>query len=294
MTTNQKPGWQGRHTEIALLSLPPIVWLLVFFLIPSLILFGLSFAPAGMSLEMPREPSLIHYQDAVEPFYLGILARSLTYAGLATLITLLIAFPAAYFIALSPPGRQAWLLFLVFLPLWTNLLVRLYSLKIILGDGGLINQLLQSLSLITEPLHLLYTPFAVVLGFVYWNLPYMIPPIYAALEKMDGALLEASMDLGASRGQTFLHIVIPASLPGVAAGVVLCFVPTLGSFVIPDILGGPSDMMIGNLIAAQFGPALNWPLGSALASILMVLVTVGVTLYIRYSEPGSTGAQGGR
>ncbi|KAA6187433.1 ABC transporter permease [Thiohalocapsa marina] len=284
----------GGRAEISILTLPPFVWLLVFFLVPVLILAALSFSPAGMTVEVFRTPSLEHYRQSLDPFYLGILLRSIGYAASATLITLLIAFPAAYFIASSPPRRQVWLLFLVFLPLWTNLLVRLYSFKIILGDNGLVNQLLQALSIVGEPLSLIYTPLAVVVGFVYWNLPYMIPPIYAALERMNPSLLEASMDLGASRAQTFRHVIVPASLPGVTTGVILCFVPTLGSFIVPDILGGPESMMVGNVIAAQFGQGLNWPFGSALATLLTLLVTVGVTLYIRYGEPGSTAAREAR
>ena len=293
MSEQHQPVLGGR-AEISILMLPPFVWLVAFFLIPILILAALSFAPAGMMLELLRTPSLEHYRQALDPFYLGILLRSIGYAATATLITLLIAFPAAYYIASSPPRRQVWLLFLVFLPLWTNLLVRLYSFKIILGDTGLINQLLHALSLVGEPLTLLYTPSAVVIGFVYWNLPYMIPPIYAALERMNPALLEASMDLGASRAATFRHVVIPAALPGVATGVILCFVPTLGSFIVPDILGGPDSMMVGNIIAAQFGQGLNWPFGSALATLLTLLVTLGVTLYIRYGEPGRLQARDGR
>jgi len=286
--------WLGGRTEIFTLTLPPFFWLVVFFLIPVVILAAISFSPAGMKVEIFSSPSLDHYRQSLDPLYLSILLRSLGYAASSTLITLLIAFPAAYFIASSPPRRQVWLLFLVFLPLWTNLLVRLYSFKIILGDNGLVNQLLAALAIVKEPLTLIYTPLAVVIGFVYWNLPYMIPPIYAALERLNPSLLEASMDLGASRATTFRHVVIPASLPGVVAGVILCFVPTLGSFIVPDILGGPDTMMVGNVIAAQFGPGLNWPFGSALATLLTLLVSVGVTLYIRYSEPGGFGARDGR
>ena len=294
MTDHPQPPRRDGRVEVATLTLPPLVWLVIFFVIPVLILAAISLSPAGMTVEISPTPSIEHYREALDPFYLNILLRSLGYAVLATLLTLLIAFPAAYFIASSPPRRQVWLLFLVFLPLWTNLLVRLYSFKIILGDNGLVNQVLQALALVSEPLTLIYTPLSVVIGFVYWNLPYMIPPIYAALERMNPSLLEASMDLGASRAATFWHIVIPASLPGVAAGVILCFVPTLGSFIVPDILGGPDSMMVGNLIAAQFGPGLNWPFGSALATVLTLLVTVGVTLYIRYAGPGGQPGRDGR
>ncbi len=283
----RKPG------ELQLLLGPPLGWLLVFFVLPVAMVLAFSFLRDLPLFGGAWQVTLAHYRQALDPLYLNVLWRSLTLAGLSTAVTLLLAFPAACFIAFSPPQRQKWLLFLVFLPLWTNLLVRLYSFVVILGDGGLVNQALQALWITREPVQLLNTPFAVILGFVYWNLPYMIPPIYTALDRMNVSLLEASMDLGASRLTTFRKIVLPQSMPGVAAGVTLCFIPTLGCFIVPDILGGPDTMMIGNLIASQFQQGRNWPFGSALSALLMLLVMAGIVAFLRYRDPAGGQAAGG-
>ncbi len=274
-----------RFGELQVLALPPLLWLAVFFLAPVAIVLAFGFSTAGLQDWSAARFTLAHYRQALDPLYLQVVGRSLWYSGLSTVITLLLAYPAACYIAFSPPRRQKTLLFLVFLPLWTNLLVRLYSFIVILGDGGLVNQALQALSLTRGPVQLLNTPFAVVLAFVYWNLPFMIPPIYASLDRMDVSLLEASMDLGASRVTTFRRILLPQSRPGVAAGFALCFIPSLGCFIIPDILGGPDTMMIGNLIASQFQQGRNWPFGSALATLLMLLVMLGICLHLRHYDP---------
>ncbi len=274
-----------RFGELQVLALPPLLWLAVFFLAPVAIVLAFGFSTAGLHNWADARITFSHYRQALDPLYLQVVGRSLWYSGLSTAITLLLAYPAACYIAFSPPRRQKALLFLVFLPLWTNLLVRLYSFIVILGDGGLVNQALQALALTHGPVQLLNTPFAVVLAFVYWNLPFMIPPIYASLDRMNVSLLEASMDLGASRFTTFRRILLPQSRPGIAAGLALCFIPSLGCFIIPDILGGPDTMMIGNLIASQFQQGRNWPFGSALATILMLLVMLGICLHLRHYDP---------
>ena len=274
-----------RFGELQVLALPPLLWLAVFFLVPVGIVLAFGFSTAALSNGADARFTLANFRLALDPLYLQVVGRSLWYAGLSTAITLLLAFPAACYIAFSPPRRQKALLFLVFLPLWTNLLVRLYSFIVLLGDGGLVNQALQALSITRAPVQLLNTPFAVVLAFVYWNLPFMIPPLFASLDRMDVSLLEASMDLGAGRLHTFHRILLPQSRPGIAAGFALCFIPSLGCFIIPDILGGPNTMMIGNLIASQFQQGRNWPFGSALASILMLLVMLGICLHLRHYDP---------
>ncbi len=277
---------QGRFLgELPLLAGPPVLWLTVFFLVPVAMVMAFSFVESYRHGVSDFQFTLEHYRQALDPVYPRVLWRSIVYSAVSTAFTLLLAFPAACYIAFSPPRRQKWLLFLVFLPLWVNLLVRLYSFIVILSAGGLLNRVLQALSLTREPVQLLNTPFAVLLGFVYGNLPYMIPPIYTALERMNPALLEASMDLGAGRGTTFRRIVLPQSAAGVAAGVTLCFIPTLGSFLIPDILGGPESLMIGNLITSQFQQGRNWPFGSALSSLLVLLVMLGICLYLRGFDP---------
>ena len=283
-----------RIGELHVLLSPPLFWLLFFFVIPVAIVLTFGFAKSNAQGTLLPQFTLEHYRNAVDPLYFKLVWRSLYYAGLSTFLTLLLAFPAAYFIAFSPPQRQKLLLFLVFHPLWTNLLVRLYAFIIILSDGGLVNQALQAFSVIHEPVQLLNTPFSVVVGFVYWNLPFMIPPIYTALDRMNVSLLEASMDLGANRFTTFRNIILPQAMPGIAAGITLCFIPTLGCFIIPDILGGADTMMIGNLIASQFQQGRNWPFGSALSTMLMLIVMIGISLYLRYYDPTQSEAGEGR
>ncbi|MGD9971920.1 MAG: ABC transporter permease [Desulfatirhabdiaceae bacterium] len=280
--------------ELKVLSAPPLFWLLIFFIIPVASVLAFSFARSNPYGGIHPELTLSNIMRLIDPLYLSVLWRSVVVAGLSTLITLALAFPAACYIAFSPPQRQKWLLFLVFLPLWTNLLVRLYSFMVILGDSGIINQSLQALGMTDQPVQLMNNPFAVVTGFVYWNLPYMIPPIFASLDRMNVSLLEASMDLGANRLATFCHIILPQSLSGVAAGSVLCFIPSLGCFIIPDILGGPDTMMIGNLITAQFQQGRDWPFGSALSTLLMLLVMMGISLYLRYYDPSKPQTAGNR
>lgn len=270
--------------ELQVLLGPPALWLFLLFVIPVAAILAFSFARSSGHGEILLDFTTEHFRRAMDPLYLKVLGRSVLVAGLSTLISAALALPAACFIAFSPPRRQK---LLVFLPLWTNLLVRLYSFVVILSDGGLLNRALQALSLTPGSLPLLNTSFAVILGFVYWTLPFMIPPIFASLDRMNVSLIEASMDLGAGRMGTFRKIILPQAAPGIAAGLVLCFIPTLGCFIVPDILGGPDTMMVGNLITSQFGPGRNWPFGSALSSLLMVLVMLAISLYLRFFNPAS-------
>lgn len=276
-----------------MLSIPPLIWLLVFFVVPVAIVLAFAFAKTNAIGGIDPEFTLEHFQRALDPLYFKVFGRSLAFASLSTLFSLALAFPTACFIAFAPPRVQKTLMFLVYLPLWVSLLARLYSFAIILGDDGLINRVLLALALIREPIQLLNTPLAVMAGFVYWNLLYMVPTIFAALDRMNVSLLEASMDLGAGRWTTFRRILLPQAMPGIAAGVVLCFIPTLGCFIIPDILGGPNTMMIGNLITSQFQQGRNWPFGSALSALLMLLVMATLSLYLRYYDPSKPQTAGG-
>ncbi len=279
------------HDRAGTMALPSAIWMLMFFIIPVAVIMVFGFSRTDEWGDVAGGFTFYHYREAFDPLYLAVLWRSLGYAAASTVLTLLVAYPAALYIAFSPVRRQKQLLFLVFLPLWTNLLVRLYAFVVILGDSGLINQALQAAGLAQDPIQLLNTPAAVLIGFVYWNLPFMIPPIYAALCRMDTSLLEASMDLGATRGFTFRHVILPRSMPGVAAGTALCFIPALGCFIVPEILGGPDTMMLGNLITAQFQQGRNWPFGSALAGLLMLLVMAGACLYLRHYDPSGRPAK---
>jgi spermidine/putrescine transport system permease protein len=224
--------------------------------------------------------TLEHYARFFDPLYLDVLQRTFLWATGCTILCLLLGYPVAYVIARSGPWRNL-LLFLVILPFWTSFLVRTFALIFLMRDTGLVNGLLVSVGLIDQPLTLLYTPFAVVVGMVYGFLPFMILPIYASLEKLDRSLLEAAEVLGARPLARFLSVTLPLSLPGVVAGCLLVFVPALGSFLTPDLLGGARQLMIGNLVQNQFTAARNWPFGSAVSFVVMALVLAAVMLYLR-------------
>jgi spermidine/putrescine transport system permease protein len=237
------------------------------------------------------EPGLTleHYRRFLDPLYLGVLWRTVAWAGLATLACLLLGYPVAWVIARSRRQRRL-LLFLVVLPFWTSFLVRTFAMIFLMRDTGLINSWLLKLGMIDQPMTLLYTPFAVMVGLVYGFLPFMILPIYASLEKVDLSLLEAAEVLGARPGARFRRVTLPLSTPGVVAGSLLVFIPALGSFLTADLLGGAKQVMIGNLVQNQFSSARNWPFGSAASFIVMALVLAAVMFYLRIKDRSSGGA----
>lgn len=237
----------------------PAAWLLAFFVVPMAALWLMSLGATAR---------------AVEGLYLGILLKSAGMAALVTLVCLLAGFPVALAIAFAPARWKPWLLLGVMLPFWTNLLIRTYALAALLRNQGLVNQALGLVGV--GPLPLMNNDFAVVLGLVYVHLPFMVLPLYAALDRLDRSLIEASLDLGASHLRTIFAVVIPLCLPGIAAGVLVTFVPALGSYLTPDLLGGPDSQMIANVIERQFKRADDWPLGAALSFLLIYLTFAGI------------------
>ena len=225
-----------------------------------------------------------NYINSFDPLYFKLFIRSLYYSSVSTLITLLIGYPIAYFIATSTTKVKAILIFLIILPFWTNFLIRIFSWIVILGNEGMVNDFLIWIGFVDEPIELLFNDFSVMLGLVYGVLPFMILPIIASLDKLDKNLLEASVDLGANRFETFYKVTLPLSMQGVVTGIVFVFIPSLGQFVVPDILGGTSSYMIGNTISNQFISVRNWPFGSAMSMLLMLIVSITISLYIRYSK----------
>jgi len=202
---------------------------------------------------------------------------------IVTILCIVVGYPLAYFMAKQ---KQVWrdaLMVLVIIPFWTNFLVRTYALKSVLATEGLLNSFLMNLHLISQPLSLLFNEFAVVVGLIYGYLPFAILPMYTSIEKFDNSLMEAAADLGASPLRAFLRVMLPMTMPGVVAALVLVFVPVVGAFITPDIMGGGKVEMIGTLINRQFGVARNWPFGSAMSLILMMLVLIGVIIYFRSS-----------
>ncbi|NGQ90996.1 ABC transporter permease [Rhodobacter sp. HX-7-19] len=223
----------------------------------------------------------------IEWTYITIFSRSIWQAAVATLICLIVGFPTAWFIATRPPQTRAIWLFLVTIPYWVNLLIRTVSLKFLIRENGPLNESLMSIGLITDPLPLVNTNLAVQLGLFYSYLPFMVLPIYAAVERYNFALSEAAADLYASRWVTLREIVLPVVKPGIIAGCILVFVPSLGAFLAPDLLGGAKTFMIGSLIDEQFrGSQGNWPFGAAAAMILMTLVLIVLTIYARAQARG--------
>jgi spermidine/putrescine transport system permease protein len=289
-TSSQENAAAARNR---LLAAPALIIVTIFGIVPLLIILVYSFlkaAPFGgveWTFSTDGYLNFLYQRDIFDdtlqftPDFLLIYLRSFFYALLTTAICLLLGFPTAYFMATRPPGQRNWWVLLITIPFWSNLLVRTLAIMFVIRDQGLINNILIGLHLIDRPITMLYTNFAIMLGLLYSFLPFMVLPLYASLEKMDFRLVEAGLDLYATRRQVLRRIVIPASMPGIVAGCLLVFVPALGAYVTPLILGGGRHLMIGDLIAQQFGTSRNWPLGSALALILMAIVLVGLYFHVR-------------
>jgi spermidine/putrescine transport system permease protein len=265
------------------LAAPGLLWMGLFFLVPLALVFAISFASRGTYGGIVWEFTAANYLDLWHPLYGKILGQSLWYASLTTAICFVLGFPLAYMIARSPARWQPVLLLLVMLPFWTNFLVRTYAWMIVLRQDGLVNGLLRVLGIVDAPLELLYTPTAVVIGLVYGYLPFMVLPLYVAVERLDPRLVEAAWDLYASRWAIFTRVVVPLTMPGIVGGCVLVFIPSIGSFITPDLLGGARSMMIGNLIQHEYLVVRDWPLGSAVSFVLMAIVMAAVALYYRHA-----------
>ena len=267
----------------------PFLWLLVFFLAPVLIVAGISLTESADAIP-PFEPPLAFGPQGIESNLttanyrqlaegcLRIYARSLGYAASTTLLCLLIGFPMALAIARAPESWRALLLFLVVLPFWTSFLIRVYAWIALLQPSGLINRVLLTSGLIEAPVPLLYNAFSVTLGLVYSYLPFMILPLYGSLSRLDHSLVEAASDLGARPWRILFGVIVPLILPGIAAGALLVFIPAVGEFVIPDLLGGPDTLMIGKLLWQEFFDNVDWPAASAIAVALVAVLSVPLLL----------------
>ncbi len=254
-----------------LLLSPLIAWAAAFVIAPAVIMLVYSFARRGTLGGVILGFTLENYASVLDPVYLQIVIRSILCAAITTLLCLAAGYPVAYLIGRADPRWRNLLLMAVMVPFWTSFLIRSYAWVTILKSEGLLNSVLLQLQLISQPLDLLYTPGAVVLGLVYTFLPFMILPIYSSVEKLDGALIEAALDLGAGPLRAFWRVILPLTTPGIAAGVLLVFIPSLGLYAVNDILGGGRVDMIGNIIENQFkGNARNWPFGAALGTTLLV------------------------
>ncbi|MGZ9899189.1 ABC transporter permease subunit [Shewanella gaetbuli] len=284
---------KGRYLTIGM----PYLWLLMFFALPFAIVLKLSFSTAAIAIP-PYEATFSYVDETLSIFlnlgnYLLLLQDSMYYmayltslkmALIATLGCLLLGFPMAYAIARAPARFQPVLLLLVMLPSWTSFLIRVYAWMGILSNTGLINNFLLWLGVISEPIQMLNTNFAVYIGIIYAYLPFMILPLYATLVKLDMSLIEAASDLGSRSINTFWKITLPLSMGGVVAGSMLVFIPAVGEFVIPELLGGPDSLMIGKVLWQEFFNNRDWPVASSLAIVMLALLIVPITLFHRYQS----------
>ncbi|WP_407649443.1 ABC transporter permease [Brevibacillus composti] len=263
---------------------PILIWMTALFLLPLILIFGVSFFTRSSFGGIEAPLTLENYVRFFDPLYLKILWVSCVLAFFTTAICLVLGYPFAYIIARSPASWRNILMLLIIVPFWTNSLIRTYAWIVLLRTEGVINTFLLQLGIISQPLPLLYNETAVLIGLVYTMLPFMVLPLYASIEKLDRSLLEASADLGARPLQTFWKVTLPLTAPGIMAGSLLVFIPSLGLFFIPDLMGGSKTVLIGNLIKNQFLTARDWPFGSASSIILMALTLLFITAYILISK----------
>ncbi|WP_240375911.1 ABC transporter permease [Bacillus piscicola] len=273
-----------RNVRAAYLMLSPtLVWLLIFLVVPvgmiAVISFTTNLGFGGILYEFSTEA----YRLAFSSLYAQAIWQSLWWSIVATVICGVIAYPFAYFIAHAGKWKNL-LLLLVMVPFWTNLLIRLYSWIILMNNQGVINNILMKIGIIDEPITMLYTPFAVIIGLVYGFLPFMILPIYASIEQLDKTYLEAAEDLGANPVKTFLTVTLPLTFPGVLSGTIITFVPAVSVFVVTDLLTGGRLLMIGNVIRDAFLVEMNWQLGSAISLLLMILVLISIVVLMKFTS----------
>jgi len=278
-TFRRKPGL------LAWLVFAPLaIWLLLFVILPTGMLVALSFAEQRGLGTIHFTWTLDNYARAFQWTWLKVLSVSVWYAFLTTIICMVLGYPVAYYIGRSGPRTREILLALVMIPFWTSFLIRTYAWITILSKEGLLNTVLMSMNIVSEPLTLMYTPFASVLGLVYNFLPFMILPIYSSVERLDGAMIEAAHDLGAGPVRAFSQVIIPLTSPGIAAGALLVFIPSIAMFAITNLMGGGSQPTIGQVIYNQFTAGRNQPFGAALGTLLLMIFILALYLTKRYRK----------
>lgn len=256
-------------------------WLVLFVMIPNIMIIGTSFLTRDEANLIEMTFTLDNYLRLADPLYFKVLMHSFYMAIVATLLCLIIGYPFAYIVAKMPTKWRPIMLFLVIVPFWTNSLIRTYGLKVVLGTQGVLNKGLLALDIIDKPLRIMYSETAVMIGLVYILLPFMILPLYSAIEKLDDTYLEAAKDLGANKLQTLLKVVLPLTMPGIIGGCLLVLLPALGMFYISDLLGGAKNLLIGNVIKSQVLNARDWPFGAATSIALTMAMAVMLYAYYR-------------
>ena len=275
-------NWKDHKNVFWTLAGPGTFWLLVFFVLPLGFLFVMSFSDKAMIngeisiTEYDYLTGFTNYIRSIDPLYLTIMWKSIWISALATVLCLVTAYPIAFGICFAPDRWKPILLLLVVLPFWINLLIRTYALIAVFRTQGYVNLAMSAFGL--GPYEMLYNNFAVIFGLVYVYMPFMVLPLYATIERLDKSFLEASLDLGASQFTTFVRVTVPLTMPGIVTGVILVFIPCLGSFLTPDLLGGANAVMIGNVIERQFKAANDWPFGAALSFMLMYATLAALML----------------
>ncbi|MEJ3601844.1 spermidine/putrescine ABC transporter permease PotB [Vibrio vulnificus] len=256
-------------------------WLVLFVLIPNLMIIGTSFLTRDEANLIEMTFTLDNYARLLDPLYVKVLLHSFYMAIVATLICLVVGYPFAYIVAKMPHKWRPFMLFLVIVPFWTNSLIRTYGLKIVLGTQGILNRALLSIGLIDTPMRIMFTETAVMIGLVYILLPFMILPLYSAIEKLDDTYIEAAKDLGANKFQTLTKVILPLTMPGIIGGCLLVLLPALGMFYISDLLGGAKNLLIGNVIKSQVLNARDWPFGAATSIALTIAMAIMLYAYYR-------------
>jgi len=297
--------WRLNRRFFAAVGAAPVGWLLLFFIVPMAVVWGYSFGTNSGLTTIEVNGTFANYARALEPLYLGIFMKSVVVAAITTALCFIIGFPVAMAIAFAEDRWKPWLLLLIMLPFWTNLLIRTYALLSLLGGRGLVNgglgYLWDGSSTVSrllgfgafepfQPVPLLYNNFALVLGLVYVHLPFMVLPLYAALDRLDKSLIEASLDLGAGHWTTITRIVMPLAAPGILSGLLITFVPALGAYLTPDLMGGTDSQMIANVIERQFKRANDWPFGAALSFLLLYATFILIALQALRTRRGETRA----
>ncbi|PSW06228.1 spermidine/putrescine ABC transporter permease PotB [Photobacterium lipolyticum] len=258
-----------------------VSWLVLFVFMPNLMIIGTSFLTRDDANLIEMTFTFDNYIRLFDPLYAKVMLHSFYMAVVATILCLLIGYPFAYAIAKMPEKWRPFMLFLVIVPFWTNSLIRTYGLKIMLGTRGIFNNTLLYLDIIDKPIRIMYTEYAVMIGLVYILLPFMVLPLYSAIEKLDNTYIEAARDLGANKFQSFIKVIFPLTMPGIIAGCLLVLLPALGMFYVSDLLGGAKNLLIGNVIKSQVLNARDWPFGSATSIALTVAMAVMLYAYYR-------------
>ncbi len=258
---------------------PVVLWLAFFIVIPLLYVFIMSFCSIDEYYNVVFKFTFTNYKGLLNSNYLYVYAQSLVIAFITTAACILLAYPFSFLIARTKSKKKTLLYMLVIIPFWTNSLIRIYGWRTFLGTNGWLNNLLQATHITNHAIEFLYNKGTTIFGMVYCLFPFMVLPLYTAIEKLDGSLLEASSDLGGRKAQTFIHVVLPLTASGIFSGSIMVFIPTLGYFFVSNILGGGNSDVIGNLIQRQFQSGNNWPLGAALSIVLIIITLLLVKLY---------------